>query len=234
MLFVFLITTCEGTIFFIRHCDKPENPSSPCCSDLGYVRSQYWSKYLEKQITSKEVHVFASGYNSAKQCIPNVKHPGTPGCQHSQRMFLTANFIVQDLQEKHKVLFNSKYCIGDTKHLLKAFADIDDDIVVVWDHQELMRMINAVSGTSVKSWPNLNAYDLIFIYRNGIMEYDCYALPGMNATCPYEFKEIVRHTTKVYDYEMVALLISMMICSVAILVCTVLHFRYNKPIVNIR
>jgi len=85
-------------------------------------------------------------------------------------------------------------------------------------------MIDTISGTHVKKWPNLDAYDLIFIYRNGVMEYDCHPLPGMNSTCPYKFKGIGRHTIKGDDHNPITIIFSVYI--VAILICAILWIRF--------
>ena len=162
-------------IWLIRHCDKPNNSVSPCCSQLGYERSDNWFYYLDRYLKkNNNIIIYSSNFNEKKICIPyvNKHHEANRNCQKSQRMFLTAYSIQNKLTKNDyhvKKYINSNYCIGDKIKLLENIINNKSikDAIVVWEHKEIIEIIRNFN-ISIKKWKNKfkDEYDLIFLIDN--------------------------------------------------------------------
>ena len=186
-------------IWIIRHCDKPIPQSNPCCSDFGYNRAKNWHLYFEKYFTKKNIiELYSSSYNEKKVCLKHANHRvnTNKSCQKSQRMFLTANYIQENLKLKYNVFKknNLNYCVGQKNKLLKNILKNDDiltDIILVWEHKEIVRIINEF-GIHLTKWRNkyIDEYSIVFLIdvKTKQLYYDCFDFINNATNCSQEIK----------------------------------------------
>ena len=190
LLFLGSISCCaisdmNKRLWLIRHCDKPEDQSSPCCSEIGYKRASSWSTFFMKHISKDRlVEVYSSNFNLAKICTPLTKYiKPDDSCQKSQRMFLTAYNIHKALTNTSipSILYNN-YCIGDYEvlldNILLHYQTLNiKDAIIVWEHNEIIDIIRYFD-IDIPSWKNKynNVYDIVFLIdvENQILYFDCY------------------------------------------------------------
>ena len=104
LLFVFLLlhvylSKSIDRLWLIRHCDKPHKSNNPCCSKIGYDRSNAWNFYFQHIFDNKNIiQIYASNFNDKKICMDNIEYSANRKCQKSQRMFLTAYYIHKNLK----------------------------------------------------------------------------------------------------------------------------------------
>ena len=181
-------------IWIIRHCDKPKQISNPCCSNIGYDRAKNWHLYFQKYFTKKNIiEIYSSNYNEKKVCLKDNNYQLNPNksCQKSQRMFLTANYIQENLKQKYNVFKknNLNYCVGEKNKLLKNIFKNDDiltDIVLVWEHKEIVKIINEF-GIHLSKWGNkyMDEYSIVFLIdvRTKQLYYDCFDFVNNKTDC---------------------------------------------------
>jgi len=160
---LFLSTSLsQKSIWFLRHCDKPHNPVNPCCTDLGYDRANHWYRYFADRIKHNQpLAIYTSGFNEKRVCINNTRHLSTKYCQKSQRMYLTALAIQREIPQS---ILHSSYCVGDYRRLLRDIRlSTLQNIIVVWEHNEIIQMIRDY-GVDISKWRNRfnNHYDIVF------------------------------------------------------------------------
>jgi hypothetical protein len=175
-------------IWLLRHCDKPVDPYNPCCSELGYKRAENWHRYFEKYTNLKNdnnrIQLYSSNYNEKKVCLSELTdYQPNKYCQKSQRMFLTAYYLQQRLYllTKYSILdkINTNYCVGDKNELVKHVLSKDyiSDAIIIWEHQEMVKMIN-LFGISITKWKHKlrNEYNIIFLIdvKTKQLYYDCF------------------------------------------------------------
>jgi hypothetical protein len=116
-------------VYIIRHCEKPKK--GPCCSDKGYRRAEEWKEYFKNY----NLTIYTAGFSTkASKCVSYLHYLPDKDCQHSQRMFLTAHIIGKDTR--------SNYCIGDEKELVKDVLKEPNDVLIVWQHNGIAKIMN--------------------------------------------------------------------------------------------
>lgn len=183
-----------NSIWFLRHCDKPNNNNNPCCTNIGYKRAIAWGNYLKTKIKKKsQIKFYASGFSQNKICINHKKYRSNKKCQKSQRMLLTSNFIhvnfTNDDDYAVNNFININYCIGDEKYLLNDIIQSENqynDIIVVWEHVGIINMLNQL-GVKITPWSDKygDVYNILFHYDyiNHTLTYYCYDFHTQNTNC---------------------------------------------------
>jgi len=145
-------------IYLIRHCEKPDDPDDPTCSEKGYRRAEAWATFFtspdfEPQFTPDNVTIFAAAPYDKKN---------RPKCQRSQRMLLTA----QPLAQKLGIPINVDYCVGDEKKLAKFIREnvATPNVLIVWGHDEIPKIINKFVAKPIDKWPGKlsDLYNIVF------------------------------------------------------------------------
>ena len=179
-------------IWLIRHCDKPNSETNPCCSELGYERAKNWHHYFKMQFNKKSiVKLYASNFNEKKVCVNNILYKPDSTCQKSQRMFLTAFYLREKLNNHllFKEDINSHYCIGEKNKLINNILNNHNvsDVIIVWEHKEIINIIRYF-GINIKKWRNKfqNNYNIVFMIdlKTKQLFYDCFDFIKNSTTCP--------------------------------------------------
>ena len=191
-------------IWFIRHCDKPDNNDNPCCSNLGLQRAHVWPSYFKTHLPTHEnaALIYTSGFSQDKQCTNNGYDNAfrKKNCPSSQRMWLTSNILYQNLQPQVKKIHHP-FCVGDYKNMIKNILEhgkdkkkngkgknkLLDDIIVVWEHEEIVDMLRELDvktnlGYNIPSWHNKDIFDIVFLVdiQTNTLYCDCYPFPITN------------------------------------------------------
>lgn len=175
-------------IWFLRHCDKPADPHNPCCTPHGLLRTTHWASYLTPLINAStdSVSLYASGFqpSSYPLCPPLLEGRGKPSCPHSQRMFVTAHHLRQELIKGPSFLHSppvwSQGCVGDWKHMWNHLVQSPSlASIVIWEHNEIIDILRHASGLPIGPWEDNNLYNLVFhleikhVSTHTHFSYDC-------------------------------------------------------------
>lgn len=150
-IFYSRIISAVERVWFIRHCDKPRH--GPCCSEKGYERASNWHKSLiHHQVVESNLTIYTSGTQSKSQCPHDPPHLQiNHQCPHSHRMLITANIIHQALPFSK---LRDGYCVGQMDVLLSdVLDDPSHDVLVVWQHEELMQMVHIMTQQRLLDFP---------------------------------------------------------------------------------
>lgn len=199
------LTSSIKRLWIIRHCDKPNSNSNPCCSEVGYERSSKWHIYFSKVFDkTNKIQIYASNYNEKKRCIvtPYFQYNANKYCQKSQRMFLTANAISQSFINSnftniyHKEI-NNIFCVGESRQLISHLLSKRDitDAIIVWEHTEILDMIRRFH-IKIRKWPNKYIYDLVFLLdiTSNKLFYECFDYLTNNTKCTYKVDLWLKNT----------------------------------------
>jgi hypothetical protein len=208
IFFIQFVSSVER-IWLLRHCDKPSNNESPCCSSIGYQRAENWFFYLTKYLNkNNKIAIYSSNYNEKKLCLKNNNYIPDYNCQKSQRMFLTAYYIHNKLTSNNfqiKKNINLHYCIGNKIDLINNIIvneDIDDAIIV-WEHKEIIEIIRYFN-INIKKWKNkfTNVYDLIFLIdlHSKQLYIDCFNFQNNSTLCSKEVKNWLQPFPLISNY----------------------------------
>jgi hypothetical protein len=185
-LFTFFhLTFTLKNLWIIRHCDKGNHNSDPCCNINGYERSKNWYNYFNLYIKNN-CYIYGANYNNDDndKCININGYQTNKNCQKSQRMFLTSLYIFYTFENIQNL--NINYCIGDYKDLTKsAYKQEYDNVIIVWEHDEIIDIINYI-GIDLEKWPNdIDGYNLVFMVNidSNKLYYDCYNFEDNNIIC---------------------------------------------------
>ena len=204
-----------NNIWIIRHCDEI-NDTDRCCSSIGYNRSTFWGYLFTNHYFNSKVNIniYATGSSSLEFCKDNIRGPINNKCKKSQRMVLTANYIYNnitynDLKYNKYTRYNvnpkinTQFCAGDEKlmanDILKNFNDKDDDIIIVWRHENIVDIINAF-GIKLSEWPKKidDYFHLIFMINKKKMYYGCLDFIENNFNCDNEVNKWLKNHNKLY------------------------------------
>ena len=193
------LTNSIERLWIIRHCDKPNSNSNPCCSEIGYERSSKWYIYFSKVFDkTNKIQIYTSNYNEKKICAINSYFQYSPNkpnkhCQKSQRMFLTAYAISQTFinSDFTKIYYNKEintvFCVGESTQLISHLLRRTDitDAVIVWEHTEIVDMIRRFN-IKITKWPNKHIYDIVFLLdiTTNKLFYECFDYLTNNTKCP--------------------------------------------------
>jgi hypothetical protein len=206
-------------IWFIRHCDK-QNDNNPCCSDEGYLRSKTWNSYFEKYIPlENKVKIVTSDFSGDFVCVhhdnftlSSSRSEDIKKCQQSQRMYLSAHYLYESMKLKYSLDgINYKFCIRSgiemIKSVLEMYDNKYDDIIVIWEHTEIIEMIRFFD-IYIKKWSihAIDRHDIIFmvslkdskLYVDYNIEYDNKSL-GVNVTDSIYSNWL--HFDRIQDYD---------------------------------
>jgi hypothetical protein len=200
IIFINFVISVER-IWLLRHCDKPINNNNPCCSALGYQRADNWFFYFISYLNKNDnIAIYSSNYNEKKICLKQNKYNPDRNCQKSQRMFLTAYYIHNQLtNNKYNVKnnINLDYCIGDKSQLIDNIINniINNkninDVIVVWEHKEIIEIIRYFN-IHISKWHNRfkDVYDLIFLIDivKKKLYIDCYNFITNGTSCSKDLK----------------------------------------------
>jgi hypothetical protein len=178
--FTFINATPER-IWLIRHCDKTKRENNNCCSKIGYERSKNWQVYFNELFDKNNiVKIYTSNFNEKRICLENLNTTPNSNCQKSQRMFLTAFLMKEQMKLSNlNTNINLDYCIGDIKNLLKSVTNniVITDAIIVWEHKEIIDIIRSFE-IPIKKWKNKynNIYDIVFMINLKTKElfFDCF------------------------------------------------------------
>jgi len=172
LLILLHVTHGLDKIWLLRHCDKPDNVRNDCCSNNGYARSNHWHLYFERYffpLGQNKIKIYTSNFHSSKTniCIHNINHIDDKTCQHSQRMYLTSNYLYNSLNKQNITsIINFDYCVGSYVDMIHNINNITNytDIIIVWEHQEIVDIINYFN-IKIDKWPHKleDNYDIIFM-----------------------------------------------------------------------
>jgi len=189
-LFVKLFNSLDR-LWLIRHCDKTNSISNPCCSEIGYERAKNWHNYFIIYFNKKSIlKLYSSNFNEKKVCINNILYKPDYNCQKSQRMFLTAYFLQEKLKKYYtfKENINVDYCVGEKNKLVNSILDNYkvSDVILVWEHKEIIDIIRHFQ-IEIKKWKNKfeNTYNLVFMIdiKTKQLFYDCFDFVKNNTYC---------------------------------------------------
>lgn len=183
-------------LWIIRHCDKPNSNSNPCCNKIGYERSNKWYIYFSKVFDkTNQIQIYTSNYNEQKICTinPKFQHKPNKHCQKSQRMFLTAYAISQTFMNNgitntyHNTEINNIFCVGESEQLISHLLHRRDvtDALIIWEHTEILDMIRRFN-IKIRKWPNKHIYDIVFLLdiKSNKLFYECFDYLTNNTKCP--------------------------------------------------
>jgi len=211
LIFFIKFVSSVDRIWLLRHCDKPVNNDSPCCSPIGYVRADNWYYYFDRYLDKNDnIVIYSSNYNEKKICIPFLNSQYTPNinCQKSQRMFLTAYYILNQLtNNKYHVKnnINLDYCIGYKPQLLNDIMKNKkiNDVIVVWEHKEIIDIIRYFNIKLTK-WHNkfTNVYDLIFMIDvvSKKLYIECYSYLTNGTSCNQDVQTWLQDFDSISQY----------------------------------
>ena len=189
-LFMVATVGASKAVWLIRHCDKSSDDSDPCCTSKGYDRARGWAEYFKSRLTPSATGFVSSTYKSDQDTCK--KTAGTPtntysACQHSQRMWLTASELVNQLGVSETSI-NTDYCTSDSMKDVAKLAEgqKEKEALIVWEHNQLVDIIKDLGVGKMSDWPdNLDdVYSLVFRVENGTMEYACYDYSNGSSECP--------------------------------------------------
>jgi len=205
ILFLDPVLSTFHNIWLIRHCDKPSDKTNPCCTNYGYDRANNWYNYFNQYIES-EPYIYASNYNEKKQCTVSNYYISDSECQKSQRMFLTAQAISDSINYM-KDDVNIDFCTGQYADLIDTTNTIkNNDIIIVWEHTEIVDMINYI-GIDIEKWPDdaNHEYNVVFMIDMNdqpTLYYDCYNWENRDTICsPVIDKWLKKHDRISYYYR---------------------------------
>ena len=197
-------------IWFIRHCDKPESPANPCCSDKGYKRAKAWLNYFRVKLENPtRVQIYTSNYNEKKMCIVSAEKPDR-SCQKSQRMYLTASLIHTGLSATPKI--NTQFCVGDKRRIVDHIRNAKPDtkeVLVVWEHKEIVHLIREFDirefGIPLSKWRNRfeDEYTLVFMVdvKTKQLYYDCFDFLESGKGCSAGIRDWLKTEARPMEYE---------------------------------
>jgi hypothetical protein len=192
ILFPIIVNATER-VYIVRHCDKSNRISNPCCSALGYERAFLWAEYLSNHLASTNIHFINAGTSSPKQCVVSIIVNNTTRnsdgntihndnldlnysrdfrCQRSERLLLTTHQIRQNL--KYPSTIEGHYCVGNPSKVVKAIYEASaEDVILVWEHTEILEILSLL-GWNLGKWPDQDHYNVIFMVdlKNKKLYYD--------------------------------------------------------------
>lgn len=182
-------------VWVIRHCDKPSDDSSDCCSSQGEARAQGWAAYFKSQgvsSSSSSLNVVTSNFelkSSSSLCIKGVSPANTDdSCQGSQRMYDTAFLLAQEMSYQGSL--SSKYCSGnDDGPKVASYVKSQPQAsqLVVWEHKQIVDIIRGF-GINLSSWPSDldDTYNIVFhveLSSPAVLSYSCYNYQNGSNKC---------------------------------------------------
>jgi hypothetical protein len=162
-------------IWFIRHCDKPNNPNDRGCSSKGIWRANQWAQYFIGRVNKPTL--YTSGFRGYK----NAQCP-----QKSERMMTTAILIKNELMGAS---IKTDYCIGQGSELIRKLRKETGDTIVIWEHTEIIEMLQIMGIPLVQKTAKYlkKEFGIVFLWENHRLSFDCF---------PEECSEIVVKTLK--------------------------------------
>ena len=197
-------------IWIIRHCDKPNNPKNPCCSDIGYERSIGWANYF-KHYLGNNINIITSNFHSNTICVDNLNHSKN-NCQKSQRMTLTTYYLSKELLNLNCKIqtINLNYCIGDSGKIfhhiqtMKYHNKNAIDIILIWEHHEIVNFIRKYN-VKINQWKRKlkKNYDIVFMIdtEKNKLYYACYNYKKNNYKCSHHVIKWLDSFEPIEKYE---------------------------------
>jgi hypothetical protein len=136
-------------LVFIRHGERPDDGDNLTCK--GFNRSLLLPAVLYKKF-GKPANIY----------VPSVS--GKDATKHA-RMFQT----ITPFAVKYNLAINSAYDEADYKHIGKALLKESGTVIIVWEHNSMVSIVDYLGvQSSHLQWPD-DDYDSIWIvtYRNG-------------------------------------------------------------------
>ena len=136
-------------IVIVRHGEKPDNGENLSCTGLN--RSLKLPAVLTAKF-GKPAYLFVPSLGMSKVTT------------HS-RMYQTAT----PMAVKYNLSINTNYGVKDSKEMGKDLEKLHGTVLVVWEHNSIMKLVKGLDvDTSNLDWPD-NDYDSIWIitYKNG-------------------------------------------------------------------
>lgn len=174
--------TNANKIWIIRHCDKPNNPKNPCCSDTGYDRSIGWANYFKDYLgnNNNRINIITSDFHSKTKCVDKLNHTKN-NCQKSQRMLLTTYYLSKQLLDMNYKIdtINLNYCVGDSGKIFHHIQTMKNtnDIILVWEHHEIVDFIRKYN-IKIRNWKRKvkHNFDIVFMIdtKKNKLYYSCY------------------------------------------------------------
>jgi len=206
-------------LWIIRHCDKPfdlasSNDQNNCCSDIGYQRAEKWHLFFDKNFESRNlIQMYASNFDYSESCRTFEQNymSSQPKnyCQKSQRMYLTAYYIKENLENlKHNVKssIDTEHCIGEVHDLLYSINNNNhiSDAVLIWEHKEIIDIIRKFD-IDINEWTHdyKDVYDIVFMIdlKKKKLYYECYDYRDSSMQCIPVIKSWLKHYDHIQTYK---------------------------------
>ena len=178
-----LATVISKKIFLIRHCDKHNDNSNPCCSNTGYDRVKNWNLFFNRY--SDRLKIYTSPFKEEKMCnnYKNYDSIEKKGCQKSQRMYLTAHIIHEKLNLTNSI--NSDFCDGEYKKLVNNIKQNKhyEYFLLIREHIEIIEIIRNFD-INIQDWTG-NKYNIVFLIDTDKNElfYTCFHYKSNKYSC---------------------------------------------------
>lgn len=156
-------------LWIIRHCQKPLDVPSDCCSTEGRADAAKWSYYFSQQFGKKETVAIVAPTFSLKTfaplCDPKYNPSKSDKCQKSQRMIQTADIMKKTYLPTAEIITTDN-CVGYETWAAAEVIDLlskYDHVIVVWEHNAIPELLNNI-GILTDPWPadKNNAYNYLF------------------------------------------------------------------------
>jgi hypothetical protein len=133
------------TVYIVRHCDKWG--SDVGCSQIGEQRARLLAQVFHNLIKSNKPAALITPRPGPKPC--NLSH------RPYQTMLPTSNY--------YEMAITSEYCQKQTAEEGTSIAEMfaRRPIFVVWSHEDIPKLVEAMGGPLVPRWPD-DRFDLIF------------------------------------------------------------------------
>ena len=192
MLFFFLLIPCISSvekIWILRHCDKPENPKNPCCSEYGKIRFQSWNQYFMRQNIPQEnsIQIIGSNYDDSKsKCVVSNQQKTNEKCNYSQRMVESSLYLQESMMMyfPNVGLDTTTFCSTQTTKLALSIYQNhtkNHHVILVWSHTEIIDLLRTM-GISIKKWKRhlRKEYNIVFLFdvKQKTLSYDCFQFDG--------------------------------------------------------
>ena len=195
--FLWSLWTCctvQGRVWFLRHCDKPHENSSPCCSAKGIRRMTHWGQFIKAYMSDNATVQIMTALDSTIEVCSVDREPPNPVCQSSARFHESSRYVQKALQISTHL--EERLCIGQSEILaqrINATKGQYSDTIVVWEHRDMVRVLWHL-GQPLSPWPTNRRYDIVFVLEAQTLAYRSVRFEGEHLVSPLHVAHWLRET----------------------------------------